>query len=550
MSSLRAWLQQCRGWRKRHSSVYDVERARHAHGDLTCHVSAFFFEHKTGIVMYSGDGVSQTVLHRCERTPFPAAGTGPLHLFFNLHGAWSLGWAGLIQPCSMSSESGYIKSSTSVPLDCGVTRQVDLCSRWWRGFFRLGGNRGIFFKVPTRCLDSRSRSQEGLRGGAYTPFWLKPFHARNSICDLFAACEVVLWSLGVCCAFSIPAIVLWRCCLYFIGSRRVFGMVSDGFQVQKRCSWIPCKERAERVLANAISMDGKRSGRANCVQNRMCGLGGVAGDVTTTSWRGCTGSFGRRSLQSRESGLQARRRGVRRTRSSEQGLMPRKRKEGSQKGAGIPFKEEGLGRSVEIAWKPRMRPSVAENWMNREGSCSRSYEWSTDCPSCQRKCMRASRSRCSTSCKRWRKGGTISCLSTRRCKRGRRRYKASRKEGEICRERESLASKEEMRKLREYIDWKEERFRLLSDKVDKNRMADAKMEAELQGLQAGEERRGSTASQAVDCCLETVVEQIFAMGTDQARSTFDAFSQIFFKRFETFAPLRANARKRRRKKRQ
>ena len=41
-----------------------------------------------------------------------------------------------------------------------------------------------------------------------------------------------------------------------------------------------------------------RSGRANSVQNRMCGRGGVAGDVTITSRRSCTGSIGRRSLQS------------------------------------------------------------------------------------------------------------------------------------------------------------------------------------------------------------------------------------------------------------
>ena len=37
-------------------------------------------------------------------------------------------------------------------------------------------------------------------------------------------------------------------------------------------------------------------------------------------------------------------------------------------------------------------------------------------------------------------------------------------------------------------------------KVDKNRMADAEVEAELQGLQAGEERRGSNASQTGDSC--------------------------------------------------
>ena len=59
-------------------------------------------------------------------------------------------------------------------------------------------------------------------------------------------------------------------------------------------------------------------------------------------------------------------------------------------------------------------------------------------------------------------------------------------------QKESFAGKKEMRKIREEIDWKEGRFRLLSDKVDKNRMADAEMEAELLGLHAGEER-GSNA---------------------------------------------------------
>ena len=67
-----------------------------------------------------------------------------------------------------------------------------------------------------------------------------------------------------------------------------------------------------------------------------------------------------------------------------------------------------------------------------------------------------------------------------------------------------------MRSIREEIDSKEERFRLLWDKVDINRLADSAMETELQGLHAGEERRGSNASQAVDCCLETMVEQVFA----------------------------------------
>ena len=44
---------------------------------------------------------------------------------------------------------------------------------------------------------------------------------------------------------------------------------------------------------------------------------------------------------------------------------------------------------------------------------------------------------------------------------------------------ESTAAKLEMPKISEEIDWKEEGFRLLSNKVDKNRMADAEMDAEL-----------------------------------------------------------------------
>ena len=56
------------------------------------------------------------------------------------------------------------------------------------------------------------------------------------------------------CVFVVLGVVL---CLRDPGdcpvvARRFFGTASDGFQAQKRGSWIPGKERAERVLANAI----------------------------------------------------------------------------------------------------------------------------------------------------------------------------------------------------------------------------------------------------------------------------------------------------------
>ena len=103
-------------------------------------------------------------------------------------------------------------------------------------------------------------------------------------------------------------------------------------------------------------------------------------------------------------------------------------------------------------------------------------------------------------------------------------------------QKEKVAAEEEIWKLREDVKQKGERLFLLSDKVERNKMADAEMAAELQGLQAGEERRGSNASQAVDCWMETMVEQCFAVGADQAKSKFDVMCQIFVKKFEASTP--------------
>ena len=36
--------------------------------------------------------------------------------------------------------------------------------------------------------------------------------------------------------------------------------------------------------------------------------------------------------------------------------------------------------------------------------------------------------------------------------------------------------------------------------------------------------------------METMVEQFFAVGADQARSKFDAMCQVFFKKFEAYTP--------------
>ena len=154
----------------------------------------------------------------------------------------------------------------------------------------------------------------------------------------------------------------------------------------------------------------------------------------------------------------------------------------------------------KTAWRSRMRMSVEENWMKREKRFRQSNERSRDCPLLQRKRRRTSRSQ-------KRRNDLMS-----EHQKVQKRSKKIQSIQEKNYRKKSLAARKEMRKLREEIEWKEERFTLLSDKVDKNTMADAEMEAKLQGLQAGEERRGSNASQAVECCLKAMVETDFRHG--------------------------------------
>ena len=157
--------------------------------------------------------------------------------------------------------------------------------------------------------------------------------------------------------------------------------------------------------------------RANSVRSRMCGRDGVAGDVIITSRRRCTGSMSRRSQQSQETGPLARRARVGRKRkklvawkaridSLEHELRPWERRKEPKMGQVSPSKKDTRKKCGETAWKSRMTPIVAENWMNRGKRCRGSYERSKDCLSLQRKCKRTSWSHCSINCKRFRKKRT------------------------------------------------------------------------------------------------------------------------------------------------
>ena len=103
------------------------------------------------------------------------------------------------------------------------------------------------------------------------------------------------------------------------------------------------------------------------------------------------------------------------------------------------------------------------------------------------------------------------------------RYTAPRTRGKYA-ERKCCSGR---RGFGSYVMWvkqKEERILFQSDKVEKNKMADADMAAELQGLQAGEERRGSNASQTGDSCLEALWQQITAVCAAVGPNQVDAFA--------------------------
>ena len=65
----------------------------------------------------------------------------------------------------------------------------------------------------------------------------------------------------------------------------------------------------------------------------------------------------------------------------------------------------------------------------------------------------------------------------------------------------------------------ETRFRALSEKSGDSRKAAAELENEIQTLQAGEERRGSSASQSNGCCFAPA-KQVFAFGETRAASFY------------------------------
>ena len=92
-------------------------------------------------------------------------------------------------------------------------------------------------------------------------------------------------------------------------------------------------------------------------------------------------------------------------------------------------------------------------------------------------------------------------------------------------QKDNVSAEEEMRKLQEDVMQKEREHLFLSDEVAKHKMA-AEMAAELQGLQAGGERRCSNVSQTGDCCLEEMLQEVLALGTNGVETLFQRVHRV------------------------
>ena len=77
-----------------------------------------------------------------------------------------------------------------------------------------------------------------------------------------------------------------------------------GFQSQRNTSWVPAQIWAERVLADGITIDGRKEWICKFCSETNVGPGGAADDVALTSQQICRRSTKRQSLRKKKGGLQ------------------------------------------------------------------------------------------------------------------------------------------------------------------------------------------------------------------------------------------------------
>ena len=176
----------------------------------------------------------------------------------------------------------------------------------------------------------------------------------------------------LCCVVPLsrsPAtVILWCwCCFAALAFDLWSGMGSDGYQTQRRGLWIPGKERAEKVLAGAITIDGRKEWKCKfCCES-----------IVWTRWRCrrcCGENTGRRLRRELARGPRALRCRVERRTGSLSVKMLRLQFFGRRL-SGFEDKVERQDKMGQVtrserkvvlrkigAWKWRMRPRAKKSW--------------------------------------------------------------------------------------------------------------------------------------------------------------------------------------------
>ena len=207
-----------------------------------------------------------------------------------------------------------------------------------------------------------------------SPFVFSFFLSRIISSHLCVFVELTVTRTLCVCRHSVQCLVPCLCCCRDPGLCWCFpcrscssedfwsGMGSDGFQTQRRGSWILGKERAEKVLADAVLIYGREqwickfcSECRRCYTNKPSRVGGVSN--------------------------------------------------GRQGGQGLPPE-----------WTLRTRSRAGRSWMSKAKSCRKICGKLKNCRVCRNRFRKASKMFCSSSCRRWRKAGMTSRQSNKKCR--------------------------------------------------------------------------------------------------------------------------------------
>ena len=236
----------------------------------------------------------------------------------------------------------------------------------------------------------------------------------------------------------------------------------------------------------------------------MCGRGGVVDDATTTSRQGCGESTGRQVQEGPETGQRGPRRQAERRigslKSQEAEIKElraqnehyRKQSGGRSAGRTRPSTQKRKWHGGMVAL--RMRSRADRSWMSKGKKRRKSCETLKNSRVCRKEVQDSLKNDPQQQLHKVDQRRHDLMPEHQRAQKGSHKIQSIQDKRRNL-QKESTAAQEEMRKIREDTVRNEECFRQLSGKVDENNMADAEMAAELQGLQAGGERRGSDASQ-------------------------------------------------------